>query len=430
MMSKKIPTYEELEARLAEAESALNAIRNEQIDALVGKKGVYLLRLRELEDALSKSEARIQEKELTLNALMACVPEGITIAVSPDLRVTRVSRYGKQLLAKSSEELEDITVDQHVERWEIYEPDGKTVPTPESLPLTRAVRKGEIVKNEEWVLAGADGNQIPIICNAAPIRNGSGKITGGIVAWRDISERKQLEESLSQSNQELTEYAYALTHNLKAPFRAIENYAGFLIEDLKDTLDGEPKQFLDGIKNAAIQANHQFRDLEALYHIRNYSIEDEQFEMIGLLNEMQTIVNENSNRKLIYAPQWPVLSCCRFLLRQVLLDLIHNGFKYNQSEIKIVEVGWHRTANNRFEIFVRDNGIGIDPNYHAQIFKIFRRLHTDGEYEGTGIGLSIASRAAQMIGGTLRVESALGKGSTFYINLPTSIIENGEITNH
>jgi signal transduction histidine kinase len=82
---------------------------------------------------------------------------------------------------------------------------------------------------------------------------------------------------------------------------------------------------------------------------------------------------------------------------------------------------------NRIEIFVRDNGIGIDPQYQQQIFDIFKRLHTEREYEGTGIGLAIVKRAVQKIGGKLRMESAVDKGSTFYISLPSSLLENDKV---
>ncbi|MEJ2170538.1 MAG: ATP-binding protein [Desulfobacterales bacterium] len=86
-------------------------------------------------------------------------------------------------------------------------------------------------------------------------------------------------------------------------------------------------------------------------------------------------------------------------------------------------MGGQKAAGNRIEIFVRDNGIGIAPQYQEQIFHIFRRLHTDSEYEGTGIGLAIAKRAVQKISGKLRVESAVGRGSTFYVNLPNTILD-------
>lgn len=422
-MGAEKPTYEELEARLAAAERMLNAIHNEEVDALIGQKGIYLLRLKELENALSESMERVKEGEYTLNTLMEYLPEGITIADAPDVRVRWVSTYAKQLLGKSSKELEHITVDQHVKRWNIYEPDGKTAAKDEDLPLTRAVLKGEIIKDEEWVLLKADGTRIPITCNAAPIRDGLGKIAGGIIAWRDISERKQIEEELRETNRELNEYAYALTHNLKAPLRAINNYTNFLYEDLSETLEGEPKTCLDNLRDAIILSNKQFEDLETLYKVKNHLANLVSFEMSELLDEIQSSFKNTSGRKLIIAKDWPVLRSERFLMRQILIELISNGFKFNREGIKRVEVGWQTAPDNRIELFVRDNGIGIDSQYQERIFQIFRRLHTDIEYEGTGIGLTVCQRAVKKIGGKLRVESSFGEGSTFYVSLPKTIME-------
>ena len=130
---------------------------------------------------------------------------------------------------------------------------------------------------------------------------------------------------------------------------------------------------------------------------------------------------------MIVAQDWPFSSGERFLLRQILIELIKNGFKFNRANIKRVEVGWQQTTSNGIEIFVRDNGIGIDPQYQRQIFDIFNRLHTAGEYEGTGIGLAIVKRAVQKIGGKLRIESAVDNGSTFYISLPNSLLENDQV---
>jgi PAS domain S-box-containing protein len=417
-MSDEKPTYEELEARLAVAERMLNAIRNEEIDALIGQKGVYLLRLKELEDALAESTERVKAGEYTLDTLMECVPEGITIADAPEVRVRRVSTYGKQLLAKSSEELENITVDQHVKSWNIYEQDGKTPAKTENLPLTRAVQKGESVKDEEWVILKADGTPVPVICNAAPIRDGSGKVTGGIIAWRDISELKQVEEALRQTNQELNEYAHALTHNLKTPLRAINNYVHFLYKDLSETLQGEPKTYLEGLKQAITLSNKQFEDLERLYKVKQHRVNLEPFEMGELLDEIRSIFKSTSDRKLIVAKDWPVLRAERFLIRQILIELINNGFKFNRADIRCVELGWQTAEGNGIELFVRDNGIGIDEQYQQQIFTIFSRLHTEREYDGTGTGLAIVRRAAQKIGGRLRLESRPGRGSTVYVSLP------------
>jgi signal transduction histidine kinase len=244
---------------------------------------------------------------------------------------------------------------------------------------------------------------------------------------RDITERKRSETALREINQELNEYAYAITHNLKAPIRAIYNYANFLLEDLASTLEGDPKKYLEGIKDGIALNNKQFEDLETLYRIKNHPLNFEPFELRELLDEMQSMFKNTSDRELIIAQNWPVLSGGRFFMRQILVGLINNGFKFNRADIKRVEAGWQTAAGNRTEIFVRDNGIGIDPQNQQEIFNIFRRLHTQSEYDGTGIGLAVVKRAVEKVGGRLRVESTVGGGSTFYISLPNSILENNHM---
>jgi light-regulated signal transduction histidine kinase (bacteriophytochrome) len=233
---------------------------------------------------------------------------------------------------------------------------------------------------------------------------------------------KELENALREINEELTEYSYALTHNLRAPLRAISNYAHFLFEDLSDTLDGEPKKYLEGLRDAVNLSNKQFNDLETLYNIKNHRVKIEPFEMRELLDEIQTIFNNISGQELNIAQNWPVFRCGKSLCRQILLGLINNGLKFNRSDKKRVKVGWQTNTDNRIEIFVRDNGIGIDPQYQQQIFGIFRRLHTEKEYDGTGIGLAVVKKAAKKMDGTVWVESEPGKGSTFVVSLPASVM--------
>jgi hypothetical protein len=137
-----------------------------------------------------------------------------------------------------------------------------------------------------------------------------------------------------------------------------------------------------------------------------------------LLDEIRSIFKSTSDRKLIVAKDWPVLRAERFLIRQILIELINNGFKFNRADIRCVELGWQTAEGNGIKLFVRDNGIGIDEQYQQQIFTIFSRLHTEREYDGTGTGLAIVRRAAQKIGGRLRLESRPGRGSTVYVSLP------------
>jgi light-regulated signal transduction histidine kinase (bacteriophytochrome) len=113
----------------------------------------------------------------------------------------------------------------------------------------------------------------------------------------------------------------------------------------------------------------------------------------------------------------------RTLLMQIFQNLISNAAKFNKSPKKCIELGWQNGQEDRIEIFVRDNGIGIEPRYAEQIFRVFQRLHTQQAYEGTGIGLAVVKKAAVHLGGKVRLESAPGKGSTFFVEIPRQMGE-------
>ncbi|MCX6089886.1 MAG: PAS domain S-box protein, partial [Candidatus Atribacteria bacterium] len=146
----------------------------------------------QVEEAL----AQAREGKHILDILMEQIPEGITIADAPDVRIRMVSRYGRELTGKPREVLEGISVDKHSQQWDIYCADGLTPAKNEDLPLTRATQKGELVRDEEWVLGNPSGEHIPILCNAGPIRDNAGNITGGVIVWRDITDRKKAEDAL------------------------------------------------------------------------------------------------------------------------------------------------------------------------------------------------------------------------------------------
>jgi PAS domain S-box-containing protein len=369
------------------------------------------------------AEDKLRESETQLAAVLENLPVGVWIVDSTG-RVTAKNNAadliwrGDAPLSSRPENYAEYIA------WDVET--GRRLET-DDYPLTRTLRTGLPIIPIELRIRRIDGTEGFIMMASTPLRGPDGLITGAVGINVDITDRKRAEETLREINKELNEFAYALDHTLKAPLRAIKNYVNFLFEDLAKTLEGEPKTYLEGIKKAVTQSNKHFEGLETLYCIRNHPVNLESFEMRELLDEIQSLFKNTSDRKLIIARDWPFLSGERFLLRQILIDLINNGFKFNRADIKRVEVGWQQAAGNRIEIFVRDNGIGIDPQYQQQIFDIFKRLHTEREYEGTGIGLAIVKRAVQKIGGKLRMESAVDKGSTFYISLPSSLLENDKV---
>jgi len=164
--------------------------------------------------ARNDAEMRAQEAETgktILDALMEHAPEGITIADAPDVRVRMVSRHGQELVGRPKEVLEGVAVDQHAQVWGMYNADGSSLAVNEELPLVRATLKGEVVRNEEWMLCRPDGKMITTLCNAGPIRDKHGKVIGGVCMWRDISTIRKAREIL--------EIAYEREHRIADAFQ-------------------------------------------------------------------------------------------------------------------------------------------------------------------------------------------------------------------
>jgi signal transduction histidine kinase len=141
----------------------------------------------------------------------------------------------------------------------------------------------------------------------------------------------------------------------------------------------------------------------------------------GVVGEIRSLLDLPAEVEIIVDTQWPDISVDRTLLKQILQNLISNGVKFNKRNPKRIEIGWQAASAGTIDIFVRDNGIGIEPQYWKQIFRIFQRLHTDRAYEGTGIGLAIVQKAVNKLGGSVRLESEPGKGSTFTLRLPREV---------
>ncbi|HEY3283843.1 MAG TPA: SpoIIE family protein phosphatase [Armatimonadota bacterium] len=146
-----------------------------------------------------RTEEALRESHRILEAIMEHVPEGLSIADAPDVRIRMVSRYGRELVGRPKGHLEGAPLGEHVEKWGLRQADGISLPAAEELPLSRAVLRGEVVKDQELVILRSDGRSVPVLCNAAPILGDAGRILGGIIAWRDITSLKVAQEALEDA---------------------------------------------------------------------------------------------------------------------------------------------------------------------------------------------------------------------------------------
>lgn len=290
---------------------------------------------------------------------------------------------------------------------------------------------------KDFRVVRADGTIRWLATRGRIYRDASGRPTRISGINFDITDRKNAEETVrlaqlqlsvqfaetKRVNEELSQYAYAVSHDLKGPLRAIRNYAEFLYEDLADTLTGEQKKYLEGLKTAVDQGDNLINDLLNLSRIDRVPLEMEAADVPGVVAEVRSLLDLPAEVDITVDMKWPDFSVNRTLLKQILQNLISNGVKFNERNPKRIEIGWQAAPEDNIDIFVRDNGIGIEPQYREQIFRIFQRLHTDRGYEGTGIGLAIVQKAANKLGGSVRLESKPGKGSTFYVRLPRKVTD-------
>jgi signal transduction histidine kinase len=211
--------------------------------------------------------------------------------------------------------------------------------------------------------------------------------------------------------------------------RAIRNYADFLIEDLADKVSGNQKQYLDRLKMAVAQGDALIDALLGFSRIGRAALENETLDLPDLVSEIRYILMPAADVEIHVDSTFPTVVADRILLKLILQNLIANAIKFNRSAPKRVAIGWQPAPGNRLDIHVRDNGIGIDPQYREKIFRIFQRLHNQRDYDGTGIGLAIVRKAAHLLGGTVQVASEPGKGSIFTVRLPKPSLENPSTRN-
>lgn len=254
---------------------------------------------------------------------------------------------------------------------------------------------------------------------------------------RDLSRRVQERTAqLNATNKELESFSYSVSHDLRAPLRAISGFAKVLKEDFGDRLTDEGSLFVQKILQAGDRMSHLIDDLLTYSRIGRSAIALHPVSLNALLRE---IINDFANRiktiggTLLIDPNLPTVNGDSSLLGQVFTNLFENAITYRRPDVPLKLSVTSRTENDHAVICVSDNGIGIEPAHHHRIFEVFQRLHTNQQYPGTGIGLANAKKSIEILGGQIWVESELNRGSTFCITLKVAESEppsHGENNNN
>ncbi|MBV9124994.1 MAG: hypothetical protein JO112_16695 [Planctomycetes bacterium] len=241
-------------------------------------------------------------------------------------------------------------------------------------------------------------------------------------------ELQERNAQLLRSNQELDDFAYIASHDLKEPLRGIHNYATFLIEDYAGQLDAEGRAKLDTLKHLSQRLEALLDSLLAFSRVGRVHLATQPTDLNDLVaqvvDSLHISLQERGVTVRIPRPL-PTLSCDQVRVGEVFRNLITNALKYNDKEEKWIEIGTLPPASGDAEgtsrptaFYVRDNGIGIREKHFDSIFRIFKRLHGRDQYGGgTGVGLTIVKKIVERHGGRIWVESQWGQGTTFYFTL-------------
>ena len=246
-------------------------------------------------------------------------------------------------------------------------------------------------------------------------------ITARKATERELEERR---EALARSNAELEQFAYVASHDLQEPLRMVASYVQLLDQRYKGKLDSDADDFIKFAVDGATRMKTLINDLLAYARVGSRGKPLERVEMqeaLGqALSNLAMAVNES--RAQVTCDRLPAVIGDRQQLAELFQNLIGNAIKFQSNGAPCVHVGAER-RDGEWIVSVRDNGIGIDPQFRERIFVIFQRLHGREQYPGTGIGLAICKKIVTRHGGRIWADSEAGKGATFSFTLPAAMKE-------
>jgi PAS domain S-box-containing protein len=421
LQSIKPKAYTEKELRIAER------VGN-QIAGAIASARLY--------SGLKEAKETLQKKEEEFRELYDHAPLGYH-EYNREGKITRVNKTDLEMLGYTAEEMigqpmwkfnvgEDFVKEQILAKLAGRLPPGKN--------LVRIYRR-------------KDGGTFPVLIEDRLIKDERGEIIGIRCTIQDITERKRAEEALRQNEKELTEqaqelqkeliqrrrvedelarsnkelgqFAYVASHDLQEPLRMVTSYVQLLARHYRGKLDGDADEFIGFAVNGAARMQQLINDLLTYSRVgtkgREFEPTDCEIVLQQSLKNLQIAIEEK--QAIVSHDPLPTVMGDNVQLGQLFQNLIGNAIKFQGTEPPHVHVSASRNGNG-WVFSIRDNGIGIAPEYAERIFVIFRRLHSLEKYPGTGIGLAVCKKIVERHGGRIWVESESGKGAIFYFTLP------------
>ncbi|MEW6497849.1 MAG: PAS domain S-box protein, partial [Cyanobacteriota bacterium] len=390
------------------------------------------------ETALRNLNQELQRLLAESQTLLEVIPIGIGIAEDPECNKIRVNpAFAKQLGIPSRDNASlSASDDEKPMSFKVYL-DGREL-APEELPMQYAAAHGVEVLDLEVDVVRDDGKVVTLLEYAAPLFDEAGKTRGSVAAFLDISDRKQAEAQvrqlnatleqrveertaqLQEANQELEAFSYTVAHDLRAPLRGIQGFAQALVEDYGGLLDETAQDYIQHIFDGTDRMNALVQDLLAYSRLSREEVTLTTVRLTQVVAQAQAQLQselQERQAEITVSQHLPNVKGHRPILVQMVVNLLSNAIKFVAPEVQPQIRVWAQQQDNWVRLWVEDNGIGIEPHYQEQIFGVFERLHGREAYPGTGIGLAIVRKGAERLGGRAGVESVIGQGSQFWIEL-------------
>lgn len=377
----------------------------------------------DLADRRREAEHARQDREMILSA-----PQEGICGLDGDGRITFINPSARRLLGWADDEGVGLALHDAVHH---HRADGTAYPSCEC-PMFLTLRDGQPREVTDEVYWRKDGTAFPVEYSVSAIRRDD-VTTGVVVVFRDITQRRAIEQALhdktaelERSNTELEQFAYVASHDLREPLRMVTSYMALLERRYGDRLDQDARDFIAFARDGAQRMDRLVLDLLEYSRIGRIAPPKETLTLRQIVDDAvrplqaQTEAEGGAVRVEDGLDDLPPVFGCRDELARLVQNLVANALKYHHPDRPPLVTLSARRDGAAVVLSVADNGIGIDPQYFDRIFMIFQRLHTREQYPGTGIGLAICKRVAEQHGGRIWLESSPGQGSTFHVRLPAA----------